>query len=182
MKQITIFFAFLLMTATVIAQSEVASDKRSSPQQTLFFGLGGQGLGLSLNYDTRFTKSLKGIGGRIGVGYIIRVESHTLFGIELTSSTSSISIPITVNYLIGSKGHYFEVGAGTTFGNTRDIGEADIFRPMGTMVLGFRIQPEDGGFNFRVALVPLFGKEYLFPSYEFSFGHTFKVRKNRKAR
>jgi len=38
------------------------------------------------------------------------------------------------------------------------VGSATGFIPVGTLIAGYRYQPRDGGFNFRVGASPLIGK------------------------
>lgn len=42
----------------------------------------GNGLTYSLNYDTRFSQSLKGLGGRAGIGYVA-IDGNSLTTIPL---------------------------------------------------------------------------------------------------
>lgn len=74
--------------------------------KVMFVELGGPGLA-SANFDMRFTKSEKGIGGRIGIGY---------FGINDGFSRVGVTtIPLGINYLLSkNEKNYFEVGGGFT--------------------------------------------------------------------
>jgi len=163
MKQITFLFAFLWITSTVFAQPEVMkTHDRTSPQQALFVELGGQGVFLTINYDTRFSRSNKGLGGRIGIGYF----PHSIF--------NATTIPVGINYLAGKDGKYFEAGVGATFTKTVFLfGSDDVSGILGTLTLGFRLQPEEGGFNFRAAVTPVYGPGGIFPFGGISFGYTF---------
>lgn len=140
-----------------------------APAKAIFFEIGGPGIA-SLNYDMRFTKSESGIGGRIGFG-----------GFSLGSSgdrTTAIFIPIGINYLLGKdERNYFEVGGGVTpvIVSETYSGTSDNFRStFGHLNIGYRIQPKNGGFFFRAAINPVFGKGFFWPYYGgVSFGYKF---------
>lgn len=140
-----------------------------SPAKAVFFEIGGPGVA-SINYDMRFTKSESGIGGRIGFG-----------GFSIGSSgdrTTAIFIPIGVNYLLGKdEKHYFELGGGVTpvIINDTYSGTSDDFRStFGHLNIGYRVQPKEGGFFFRAAINPVFGKGFFWPYYGgISFGYKF---------
>lgn len=78
MKKIILSFVFSLALCSAFSQGA----------KSIYFELGGPGLA-SINFDTRFTKTEKGIGGRIGVGG---------FSID---GTGVVFVPVGVNYLLG---------------------------------------------------------------------------------
>lgn len=161
MKKITFAFTFLWITSTIFAQSEVTNHDHTSRQQVFFVELGGQGVFATINYDTRFTKSATGLGGRVGIGHLPFFGGFT-------------TIPVSINYLKGDDGRYLEFGVGATFMAGTDLFSNDSFSGIvSTLTLGFRLQPEDGGFNFRVAATPFYGPEGVFPYGGISFGYTF---------
>ena len=132
--------------------------------QVVYFELGGPGLA-SFNFDTRFTEKNDGIGGRIGFGG---------FSID---GEGGVFVPAGLNYLIG-KGtkHLLEVGAGFTYVNySSDVTEEGIFTSsFGHVTFGYRIQPLEGGFSFRAAIVPVFNQHGFLPYYAgVSFGYKF---------
>ncbi len=138
--------------------------------QSVYFELLGPGLTYSFNYDTRFQNSLNGLGGRAGLGYIA-VEGNSV-----------LSVPVMVNYLLGKEGKYFEMGLGATYigfnsaqsASTNEVLFIDDSQVFGTMVFGYRRQPVDGGFLFRVGLSPVFGSGNFIPYYGYiAFGYAF---------
>lgn len=157
---------FTLLTATAQYKN---NDNAGGPAKAVFFELGGPGLA-SLNYDMRFTKSESGIGGRIGVG-----------GFSIGTGTERatvVFIPVGINYLLGKDGkNYFEVGGGVTpvIANSNSSTGSDNFSStFGHLNLGYRLQPADGGFFFRAAINPVFGKGFFWPYYGgVSFGYKF---------
>ncbi len=139
------------------------------PARSIFGEAGGPGLA-SLNFDTRFSKSEKGLGGRIGVG-----------GFSVNAIPATF-IPVELNFLAGKKGsHYFEAGAGITFVSLSEKiifgqGATDNTRFKNTFEhfsIGYRFQPPKGGFLFKIALTPLFNRNFFIPYY-FGVGAGYK--------
>jgi hypothetical protein len=71
--------------------------------RSLYAELGGSGGFLSVNYDTRLTKSNKGWGIRFGFGAITDLNSV------------GFTVPFGLNYLAGERAHFFEMGVGATY-------------------------------------------------------------------
>ncbi|WP_345947831.1 hypothetical protein ABDD95_13345 [Mucilaginibacter sp. PAMB04274] len=156
--------SLLLLTLACASHAQTTAGARA---QNIFVELGGPGLLLSANYDTRFVNRHDGVGGRLGVGYLS------------ISDNSLLTVPLQINYLLGRNNRYFELGIGATFVSSR--GDENDFlsldnaqNTIGTMTFGYRYQPEEGGFNFRAALNPVFNKHDFFPFFGgVSFGYTF---------
>jgi hypothetical protein len=152
---------FITKTDTVL----IAPQKHTS-NRILFLELGGPGLAISLNYDQRFSGGKEGWGYRVGMGY---------FG---DGGNTVFTIPLQVNYLIGSNGKYFEFGGGTTFLNTTgdNTGKTFIFDRItgfiGTATIGVRYEPEKS-LNFRLGFVPIFSNDEIIYAGGFSVGYTF---------
>src|SRR5215210_3195758 len=111
--------------------------------KSMYFELGGPGLA-SVNFDTRFTKSEGGIGGRVGIGYF-NIDDEEL-----------LTIPIGINYLLSkNQRNYFEIGGGITFAKYNSdffTSDDDTFTgTFGHLNFGYRLQPKEGGFLFRAA-------------------------------
>jgi hypothetical protein len=151
---------FFILFAIALCVSKIGTAQAKS----VYFELGGPGLA-SVNFDTRFTKSESGIGGRIGVGG---------FSID---DESVVFIPIGLNYLLGKDNkNYFEVGAGVTpiITNIEDGNGDNFTRTFGHLLFGYRMQPANGGFTFRAFINPVFGKGFFLPYYGgVSFGYKF---------
>lgn len=149
-----------LLTAAVLCCSKVNAQ---SPN--VFFEIGGPGLA-SFNYDMRFTKSPGGFGGRIGVGG---------FNLEEFGGTA-IYLPMAFNYLSGKNGrHFLELGAGFTplfySGNSHTSIFAHSFAHIN---IGYRFQPANSGFVFRLGATPMFSNHQFIPMGGISFGYKFK--------
>lgn len=118
--------------------------------QSIYFEMFGSGFFYSLNYDRMFSNS---VGGRIGVMYFpagSQNETHFM-------------LPIMVNYLVGASSHKMEMSAGllailssTEIGDVYGSGQGA--GVIGTLFYGYRYQPQNRGFLFRIGLTPMFSK------------------------
>lgn len=143
-------------------------DKPEVPEkraQNIYIELGAQGLLLTANYDTRFSNKRNGLGGRIGFGGIGG------------SGAGLITVPISLNYLLGNGKNFFEIGLGATYAHLS--AHDDYFfgdggsTVVGTMAFMYRLQPIVSGFTFRGGLTPVFSSSGFFPFYGISLGYTF---------
>jgi hypothetical protein len=157
-KPIFVLAIVLLVTNSAFSQSAAVAkadslDKKRA--QNVYIEILGTGLIFSANYDTRFANKQDGLGARIGVG-----------GYSIEAS-SILTVPVQINYLIGTNNKFFEVGLGFTYVNF--VGSDLIFFKannnsdkintktiIGNLTFGYRYQPNDGGFNFRIGIDPLF--------------------------
>jgi hypothetical protein len=149
-----IYFNNLFAQDTVhlkIAHKVIITDKIP---QAVFAEIFGRSIYYSANYDRRFFKRLNGLGFTAGIGYT-NEDDINLF-----------SIPVTVNYLFGTNGRYFEVGAGATYFNNINInsyfdidgiselrnGSWTTHAIIGTTTVGYRAQPITKGFMLRAGI------------------------------
>ncbi len=137
---------FLVMS---FPQNSFAQQSRRSAYNSVYLELLGNGVFYSINYDRMFSKSM---GGRIGIMWI-------------TDGDDSFSVlPVMANYLIGKGKHKLELGLGAlvvfAFGPAAENEVDSGIR--GTATVGYRLQPPDGGFVFRVGFTPIFfaGEEF----------------------
>jgi hypothetical protein len=160
--------------APAAAPAEASPTERSA-NNALYIELLGAGLFYSLDYDRAFGP----VSGRIGVGYFSINSGNNASG--GSSSATFISVPVTISYLgIGSLKHMFEVGAGvsinyfggsSSFAGVSTSGSAtEVF---GTVVLGYRYQPPDGGFFLRAGIDPIIGSFGFLPWPYVGLGATF---------
>ncbi len=166
--------SLLKKDTSLLKLSDTTAMKSDTTEETIvkatgaFLEVGGAGLAISANYDTRFGKARDGWGYRIGVGAFV------------SDGNSVITIPFQVNYLIGGHTSMLEVGAGTTFLNSKgnSKGKTFIFDNItgfiATTSIGYRYQPESKGINFRIAFTPLLTGDGVIPAGGISFGYTFK--------
>jgi hypothetical protein len=148
-----------------------AQAKREA-SNSIFGELGGPGQGLTTYYERAFGN----VGARLGFGYT---------GVTEEDSESSegylITVPLMVSYLgFGSDTHIFEVGAGGALayvdGTMSKFGidsKGSGLGGWGAAVVGYRRQPLDGGFQFRIGTSPLVTPDGFVPSVYLSFGGTF---------
>ncbi|MGZ3752309.1 MAG: hypothetical protein ACXVB0_00710 [Mucilaginibacter sp.] len=154
---------------TTLVQKDTTTAITEIKAQSVFLEVGGAGLAISGNYDTRLNKQRNGWGYRIGAGYFAS-GGNTVF-----------SIPFQINYLIGEHSHMIEFGAGTTFLNSTgtNVGNSKwefdkITGFIATATIGYRFQPAHSGINFRLAFVPILYDEGIIPAGGVSIGYTFK--------
>lgn len=142
-------YGFYLIVIFAIFQSSL----KAQHGQAVYAELLGNGLIFSFNYDTRFTAAPNGIGGRIGLGY---VGSPKEGGVAL--------IPFQLNWLLGRNDRYFELGIGATIvTGSRTIFDENFNHVVGTMTFGYRHQPADGGFMWKIALTPVLADGFFWP-------------------
>ncbi|WP_209328837.1 hypothetical protein [Lunatimonas salinarum] len=174
---------FILSTFVFLIWAEV-SKAQQVPRQSIYLELGGAGLAYSVNYDFRFDKAnQQSWGMRMGAGgWATRSDF---------SSESLLTIPVQVNRLFGKRKHFFEIGGGATFIHYRDrdtwnnsnfewrnfnfiLDSGDTPAFMGTLNMGYRKVPENGGFTFRANLTPIFNHNGFWPLFAgISFGYAF---------
>jgi hypothetical protein len=149
-----------LITAIAIA---IANAMFAQGNKSVFFEIGGNGLVFSANFDSRFTKSEKGFGFRIGIGFIPAINSGDA-DIFYPSTPSALTIPIGINHLAGNAPHYFESGLGITYvhvsgkvssdfwGYSEDVtGSAIGFVPS----IGYRYAKIGKAFQGRIFISPI---------------------------
>lgn len=125
-------------------------------KNALHLELLGLALLYSLNYERWFANDFS---SRVGFSY---------FSLEPSSAAkvTLMMVPLTVSYLgIGSPNNMLELGAGAVFAHASALVNNDVFKSedaastvWGTAIVGYRHQPEDGGFMFRVGASPLIGE------------------------
>jgi hypothetical protein len=160
---IPVFFFFVLIVSQVQGQEDF---KRN----TLYGELGGSSGFVSINFDKRFSKSPEGFGVRVGAGYMAWQD------------TEIYNFPILVNYLAGNNGKYFELGFGPVIGYAQERKEPmdpelsfDPYMSLfGSVNIGYRYQPSNGGFNFRAGISPILDFGNVIPFWPYlAFGYSF---------
>jgi hypothetical protein len=162
-----------------MADTEASSDDSDSEggreaKNAIYVDLLGPGLFYSINYDRMLTEDLS---ARIGFSYL-SFGASAGDGTGTASASAEFSywaVPVTVSYLgIGSDSNMLEVGGGPVIMNIKGSGvvetdetasgaeaSATVFAMTG--MVGYRHQPADGGFVFRVGASPVmaFGAGFL---------------------
>lgn len=159
-----------LLTVAAFAAPAMA-DRLSSPRDRItgsddrdannsfFLEGGGPGLLYSVNYE-RVVENNFGL--RIGFSY----TSLSASAGGASASASFIAIPVVASYLGLREGnHILELGGGATAVYVSGAGSFGAFAgsasglvPLGTALIGYRRQPVNGGFQFRIGLEALIGK------------------------
>lgn len=145
----TLGYNFRRKTAAEVEQINAIEEEPVTVQKSpkvLYAELGSPAGFLTLNYDTRLTKSNKGLGLRVGAGTLFDADG---FGFTL---------PLTLNYLAGQKTHFFEVAAGASFFSFKqrnqdswfDFEDENFVVPF--VWAGYRYQPLHKKFFFRAGL------------------------------
>jgi len=138
---LTVILSFCIVLSVLHAQTAAKSA---------YVELGGPGFA-SVNFDTRFNKREDGLGGRIGIG------GFSDGGIAI------VTLPVELNYLLGKDNkNYFEIGGGFTYFNGASVFDVDnTSGAFGHLSFGYRLQPKNGGFLFRAAIVPVLVTDFL---------------------
>jgi hypothetical protein len=169
--RVQILSLFLFLSIATQSRAQEAAN-------TLHFELLGNGLLYSINYDRLFSHSFS---GRIGYMYL----SADATSEDLTDPKVTVSIslfPITASYLAGAGNHRLEIGGGPVFAlvsaevNDGVQGVSGSGLATLTGIFGYRYQPADGGFNFRIAFTPaivVHGDEPFLPWGGMSFGYSY---------
>lgn len=148
----------------------VPSDK-TGYRKSVFAEAVGNGPLLSLNYDMRLKPFRNdGLGFRAGFGL-----GENFLGPPVEFNRY-ISLPLTVNYIMGKKRHGLETGIGLT----PQIALADLennpqIRPLGFLNIGYRFQPYKEGLMFRATWTPFFNSNGIEPAWlGASVGYSFR--------
>lgn len=154
----------------VQAQEALSKSSSDFARNSIFLEILGNGLLYSINYDHKIFDHLS---ARIGGMYLGVSERNT------DQSVSLLLVPVMANYLVGSGSSRLEIGAGLTFGSAGgniDTAGGD-FDEGGfaafTSTIGYRLQPTDGGFLFRIGFTPVFTANGFLPWAGLSLGGTF---------
>ena len=140
------FFITLLLCLSAIISFSQKNNEATSPAQSVFIEIGGNGLLFSANYDVRFSPRQDGIGGRIGAGF---------FG---GSGGGILTVPIGLNYLAGKSPNFLEAGFGYTYATF--TGSDDFFSGHGSLLfpsVGYRYQQSGKGLMARIVISPAIG-------------------------
>jgi hypothetical protein len=149
--------------------------------------LGNAGL-YSFNFDMRTEKGIRDKWGfRIGFG-VLKFSAKDSANIE-NIKLSAVGIPFGLNYLIGKKENFLELGIGATYFNIKYKGQEltstqlenyeiklfgeNLSTMIGTFNIGFKHVPFKNGFMYKIALTPLLISNQVIPFLGFGFGYKF---------
>lgn len=178
MLRLLSYCSLLILFLGTLVHSGYAQEETSSQdfaRNSIFLELGGNAILYSLNYDRKFSDNFSGRIGGMFLG-VSANDPNTLDG-----RISLLMMPLMANYLVGSGNSRLELGAGpmvvfASGGGTIENEQLDNFSGGGlgfTSTIGYRLQPRNGGFLFRIGLTPIFGPGYFIPWAGLSLGATF---------
>jgi len=157
--------SIILSLLVIVLSCPAFSQSKSNSLYLEFFGSGGL---YSVNYDRLLTEE---VGIRVGFMYF-EADWFVFF-----TDMEMFLIPITLNYLVGTGKHKFELGAGPVivFGSVgfwgSDPGSGSGVGWTGT--IGYRYQQPNGGFLFRIGFTPVLFSGEFHPSGGLSLGFSF---------
>lgn len=147
--KIILMWTALLLIAGAQAQAQ-------SPRNAAYLEVGGSAIGLSFNYERRFTEEWV---GRAGLSWVTGENSE--------DTETTLIVPLTASHVNRPwSSHHMELGGGVTLvlGDSLDLWDSfdddekvtDAFL---TGIVGYRYQKPAGGFQFRAVLTPVLGEE-----------------------
>jgi hypothetical protein len=195
------FPSFVIAVLFIIGNQSLAAQNKTAAGKLYHLELGGAGVGISANYDSRFTSNTRyGFGYRLGVGVIPPFGNYDsnfgyasddnfkffdsvkdmFIGVYQTFSRGNYTFPIGLNYVFGrpNMASVFEIGAGITYLSRKQaLFYWDVKKPghfVGHLSFMYRITPLNKGFSFRGGFTPMIGTSGdLFPMGGLSFGYAF---------
>jgi hypothetical protein len=188
MKKTLLLLVAIASLSLTFNQKTLAQEDKA-PNKVLFTELGGPGVIMSMNFDSRFNPNQKlGFGYRIGAGFGVgrfdvknENRNNDIYYYESYSERRTYySFPAGINYIFGKPNSSvsLEVGAGATFLTRKvalyyyDVREEGHF--IGHLAFMFRLAPVNGGFSFRIGFTPIIGTSGdLLPSGAIGLGYAF---------
>ncbi len=122
---------------------------------------------------------LAGAGGLYSFNFDYRITREAGFRVGFTSWSDFTGLPVTANYLLNWHAHHLEIGIGVIIGLATLGGQSFVSggqstpQAIGTGTLGYRYQPDDGGFVFRIDYTPLLEPRLLYSWGGVSLGYAF---------
>lgn len=159
-------FIFAAVLLLCFSFSNLAQDAESikEPQlkhHSVYLELGGNSFIYSINYDyTLQLSDLTKLAIGTGFEYVDEIK------INEVSYGSSFCITPAANFLFGRSSHHFETGIAAYYPLS-----AGTIIP--TIRLGYRYQPRNGGFLFRIGATPIVVPGVILPWAGLSVGYTF---------
>ena len=152
------------------AQETTQSNSGDFARNSIFVELLGNGGLYTLNYDHKFFDH---VSARIGAEYISLTGSDT----NVEDRVSIFLLPVMINYLVGNGNSRLELGAGAILGGVDANVDNETVNGIGggsfTGTIGYRLQPRDGGFLFRIGFTPIVSSLGFYPWAGLSLGATF---------
>lgn len=168
-------FAVLVLSLCIPPRVQAGEPDTSYSRNAIYVEGLGAGVLYSVNYDRRITPDFS---VRVGfsswsIGTLLVLGSGEL---------SYTSFPVTASYLYGNGASHLELGLGLVPGYVSITGGGIFFGKdvtktagtlLGTAIVGYRLQPNDGGIFFRIGFTPLFTFRKFQPWGGLSIGASF---------
>jgi len=173
---IIIFLSLIMLVNTLNAQQ----IKKNIPRQGIYVEFFGSSTSFfSFNYDRFLSEKWT---ARSGLGFSFDFsEEEVLSGIareEIRNQDYIISLPVTISRLFGNGEKFFELSPGGTLLFVSEklnvTSRSSHFEFVPALYAGYRRQPSDGGFLFRVGMSVVYSDEEIFTLAGLSFGYSFK--------
>lgn len=162
MKRLLLFLLALgIITQVGFAQEKEESITRHPAANAIYLELGGNSFVYSFNYDRIVPLSQR---TKIALG--AGLEAVSSISINGVNYDASLCLTPAVNFLFGKKSSHFETGLA-------------LFVPFSTNMafpsirIGYRYQPWEKGFLFRIGFTPLLISSILVPWGGISLGYAF---------
>jgi hypothetical protein len=161
---ITSYLFILIILSTYPPQGKVSAQSNSiedivTAPNAMFVELLGKGVALTAYYERMlFATTPHNVSLRAG------------FGIWGWEGKTGIVVPVEASYLLGIN-HKLELGIGyaiVTGSSGHNLSNGGF-----TGLIGYRYQPIDGGFVFRIGFTPHFGTKEMEPWVGMSLGYAF---------
>lgn len=161
-----------LLSAPKVRAQEVLQKSKNTDfaRNSIFVELLGNGGIYTLNYDHKFFNH---VSARIGAEYVSLTGSDT----NIEDRVSIFLLPVMINYLVGNGNSRLELGAGAILGGVNANVDNETVNGIGggsfTGTVGYRLQPRDGGFLFRIGFTPIVSSLGFYSWAGLSLGATF---------
>lgn len=183
----TLLLLLLVIPALLFAQPTVSEKSNPNPDTAIagrfvsafYFEVGGNGLAGSFNLEEKFYNRAT---LRVGIGGFGRVHVHKRESSNATYN-SYIWKPVFVvssSYLFFGPSKFLEVGLGVSIQPPTSQGLAPYISDntealLPTMTIGYRYQPIESGFMFRLCFTPFIANDLseITPYGGISLGHSF---------
>jgi len=154
---------FTFGAAMLLGVSPARAENERTARNSIYAEGLGPGLAYSVNYERMVHDQ---IGVRVGLSYLSVSASASAGESSSSSSASWLTFPITASWIGLSTGtHSLELGAGATLtyasASASTLGASASGSGMtayATTLIGYRLQPPGGGFQFRVGACALIGE------------------------
>lgn len=180
MKHLYLLICIVLISTLSINSLNAQKDTKDYRRKGVFLELLGNGLLATANFDMRFNKNRQdGLGFRVGIGGL-SVNGTDNSGLSVNAGI--LTIPLEINYLAGKRRSALEAGLGLTplFISTKIKLDDEKFGGSGSgtngfLSLGYRYQPINKGFLFRINWTPIINSYGFSPAwFGISFGFGFR--------